>query len=424
MYELLLHFAWKNRLLATDHYTACTGESVEIVSPGMHNSDGGPDFTHARIRIDDTLWAGNIELHLHASDWEKHKHHLDPAYNNVILHAVYENDRICHTQSGRRIPTIALQIRNPIEDQYIRLLQNSDPIRCRHYLKHLDTTLMRYWLGTLSIERLGLKTGQILEQVKTLKNNWEEAFYINLAKNFGLRINTLPFELLAKSLPLNILSKHRMNLFQLEALLFGQSGFLQQQYHDDYFKRLRKEYHYLQSKYKLRPIPSSIWKFMRLRPANFPTLRIAQLAALLHQSDKLFMATMHMNSIEEIFTTYVPEVSEYWKKHYTFDRSAQKSSPGNMGKASVILLILNAIIPFKFAYAKRKNHAGMKENSLALLENLPPENNRTMKIWKEAGLLPLNASDSQALLQLTNNYCRELRCLKCQIGNLIITTGF
>ncbi len=417
---MLLQYIWKNSLLTLSRYTACTGEHIEIVSPGTLNRDGGPDFTDAKIRIDGTLWAGNVEIHSRASDWEKHRHDSDPAYDNVILHAVFENDRPCFTSTGRRIPGISLQVAPGIERNYRMLLKSSQPVRCERELGNLDPFLISFWFNSLSVERIRDRTHQIFELMDSMHNSWESAFYIHLARSFGLRINALPFELLAKSLPYTILLKHKHSIHQIESLLFGQAGFLDREDADPYFRSLQKEYLFLKKKYRLTPLPPGIWKFMRLRPANFPTRRIAQFAALLQKNERLFDQTMRDYDLSHILTTYSAEVSDYWKKHYTFGKGTPVDNSGKMGKSSLYLLISNSIVPFKFACGIRSGREALKENAVNILEELPAEMNHTIRYWKNLGIKIRHAGDSQAVLQLANHYCREARCLDCQIGNRII----
>jgi hypothetical protein len=421
MHETLLHYIWKNSLHSQREYLACTGERIEILDPGKHNSDGGPDFTDARIRINDTTWAGNVEIHVRSSEWEIHKHHVDAAYNNVILHAVYENDRPCFTATGRRIPGISLQIGASLEHNYAELINNRNLIRCREKLHRVDSQLISLWMSTLSIERLQAKIQGINDILKSVNNNWEEAFYIHLARSFGLKINALPFELLAKSTPLKIISKHCRNLEQTEALLFGQAGLLDVPGTDEYTRTLQKEYLYLQKIYQLNSIPPGIWKFLRLRPANFPTLRIAQFASLIYHAKWLFSVTMMADSICKLISLYACSASNYWKSHHTFGKRTSKEISGTPGKNTRLLLIVNTVIPFMFAFGQYKCDESLKNKALQLLEETPAETNRIIKKWAEAGIVCRHAADSQALLHLSTSYCETGDCLKCRIGNQILT---
>ena len=423
MHEALLQYIWKNQLISQNIYKACTGESVEIVHPGKQNSDGGPDFTEARIKLNNTLWVGNIEIHVRSSEWHEHHHQNNPAYNNVILHVVYENDKPCFNASGRRIPSISLQIEPRIHENYTALIQNNSVIRCSNVLPGVDKQLIYFWLNTLSVERLEEKTHAITSLYRATKNSWEEAFYIHLARSFGLKVNTLPFELLAKSLPLSVVAKHADNLLQLEALFFGQSGLLPTNSTDEYTAGLTAEYNFLRKKYLLTPIAPELWKFLRMRPGNFPSLRIAQFTALIHRSTKLFSRSMHASTLDELLDLFDCRVSEYWKNRYNFSQTVQKGATGQLGKSSRILLILNTVIPFMFAFGSHTNNDTCRETAVCLLEEIPAESNRKVNDWKKLGIACRHAADSQALLQLTNCYCEPVNCLKCSIGHQFITNN-
>ncbi len=290
MKEEVLHYVWRTRRFDFQNLITTEGEAVEIIAPGTHNTHAGPDFFDARVRIGGTLWAGNVEMHLVASEWETHRHGEDRAYDNVVLHVVWEEDLPVLRSNGERIPCIELKKRIPaaLIKTYRELLHNEHWIPCQHHFHRVPDITRQVWLDRLMVERLEAKTAFIAESLERTQQHWEETFYQILARNFGLKVNAEPFEALARSLPLNLLSKHKNNLLQLEALLFGQAGLLEGVFEDDYPQRLQKEYAFLQHKYSLQPIAGSSWKFLRMRPANFPSLRIAQFATLIHQSAHLF----------------------------------------------------------------------------------------------------------------------------------------
>lgn len=419
MQEALLQYIWKNSLFQQDRCITDTGEVVTILDTGMHNSDGGPDFTNARIEINGTIWAGNVEVHVNASDWYAHKHHTDRAYNNVILHAVARTDKECLNAAGRQVPCLNLQYDKRIERKYRKLITNPTSIHCCNDLHKLDRTLISFWLSALAIERLQSKTSAVKELLSSTKNNWEEAFYIYTAHSFGLKINTLPFELIAKSISIKILSLHSNNLAQLEALFFGQAGFLEGDASDEYQESLKKEYNYLKAKYRLKPIENHLWKFLRLRPTNFPTIRIAQFCSLIYRSKHLFSRTIECYTPEQLISLYHCGVSEYWKNHYTFGNPS-KSTEKVIGKETINTLIINTIIPFMFIYGGQKNDAALCEKAVRLLELLPSEINRLTRTWTEHGIHPRNAAESQALIQLSTGYCEIKRCIECQIGHLVL----
>jgi hypothetical protein len=419
MQEALLQYIWKNSLFNKKTYRTDSGESITIIHPGIQNTDGGPDFTDARIKIDDTTWAGNVELHKNASEWYLHNHHTDRAYNNVILHVVIHADKICIDANGRRIPSITLEFNEGIEKRYKRLITDPSPIPCRKNLFKLDLNLISFWLSALTIERLQLKISEIQEILSLTKNNWEEAFYIQLATSFGLKINTLPFELIAKSIPLKILTHYSDNLLLTESLFFGQAGFLDGEIKDRYYEILKKEYHFLKKKHSLIPIENHLWKFLRLRPSNFPTVRIAQFCALMYKSKSLFSSTVECESTDQLLCLYECQVSEYWENHFTFGKQSEKSKK-KLGKNTVNSIIINTIVPFMYIYGKNKNHSEIQEKALRFLEYLAPENNYITRKWIQCGIPVRNAFESQALIQLLTRYCREKRCIECQIGHLIL----
>lgn len=419
MQEALLHYIWKNSLFESRDYLADTGEKISIVDPGKHNTDSGPDFANAKVKINDTLWAGNVEIHKKTSDWNQHQHQKNAAYDNVILHASLQNDKACINSQGRRIPCIEISFDPKIEHQYSYLINRDTMIPCHEFLPALHTSLITFWLSALTIERLSVKTDYILKLLKLTKNNWEETYYINLARSFGLKINAVPFELLAKVTPLKTIIKHCHSKFELEALFFGQAGFLQEPLLDEYHSSLHKEYIYLKKKYSLNGIESHLWKYLRLRPSNFPTIRIAEFCSLMHKSKRLFSITMKSKTIGELLETYSCSVSDYWKNHYKFGKETEKKNK-TLGLNTRMSLIINTIVPFMFIYGDHKNNGQLKEKAIRLLELIPPEVNRIINKWSEYKIKCRHAGDSQALLQLTNEYCNRKRCLECQIGNLIL----
>ena len=419
MQEALLHYIWKHSFFDNTEYTADTGEKIKVLETGMHNHDGGPDFTNAKVMIDGTLWAGNVELHIKSSDWQNHGHHKNAAYDNVILHVVEIIDNTCISCSKRQIPSIKLRYNKKIERRYNELICREDLIGCSESLISLNMSLISFWLSALAIERLYSKTQNIQSTLATVQNNWEEAFYIHLARSFGLKINSVPFEMLAKSIPLKILAKHSNDFFQLEALLFGQAGFLEGEPEDEYQSHLASEYLHLKNKYQLKNIEVHVWKFLRLRPSNFPTIRIAEFCSLINNSKSLFSKILECTTVKEVHELFRYSVSGYWKNHYTFGKkSLQKDK--FIGNRFIDSISVNVIIPFMFVYGDRKNIEELKDRAIRLLEEIAPENNNIIRKWKNYNIDPRHAADTQALLQLANEYCENKRCLECQIGNLIL----
>ena len=420
MTEDFLQYIWQHRLYLPEGNLTSEDEPVEPLQPGQPNKHAGPDFMDARVRIGGTLWAGCVEIHLRSSDWERHGHHIDPAYNNVVLHVVYRHDADTYNARRQKIPVMELHFDACYFDNYNRLTDSKERIVCRDELRHLDNFSLVSWLERLSIERLEQKSEAIMQTYTATGNHWEETLYQRLARNFGFSLNALPFESLAKSLPLHILLKHRDHLQQIEALLFGQAGMLaDEQIVDAYYVELRKEYLYLQKKYNLEPIDRFLWKFLRLRPINFPTLRVAQFAALIHRNEHLFSQIMEAKSVDTFENLFDLQASAYWDTRYVFGKESPKRNK-TFGKTSVHAILINTVAPFFFVYGKARGKDDFCTRAVNLLESLPPEKNSILARWEESGMLNSDAFTSQALLQLDNEYCQPRRCLSCAIGNRIV----
>ncbi|MBL7969677.1 MAG: DUF2851 family protein [Prolixibacteraceae bacterium] len=423
MKEEFLQFIWKHSLFTKNELKTTDGRAVEIITTGQPNTDSGPDFFNAKIRIGDTIWAGNIEIHQKSSHWFLHKHDADPAFDNVILHVVEQHDKPVRVKD-HEVPTLEITYPTEILQNYEELLRSEKWIACEEKLQEYDPFLIRFWFSSLMIERLQSKTDDIVAILKQNQNNWNETFYQLLARNFGMKTNSLPFELLAKSLPLQILSKHKNDLFQTEALLFGQSGLLNETLlGDDYFLSLRKEYSFLYKKYNLSGIESHLWKFMRLRPVNFPTIRIAQLAMLIHHSSALFSRILETENMDDLRKLFSVKASEYWDSHYRFNKISEENHPKVLGETAFENLVINTIVPLLFVYGDQHLDQKMKDRALLLLENLAPESNQIIRKWHELGIESRSAFETQALLQLKNRYCDRKKCLNCQLGAKIITTA-
>jgi hypothetical protein len=421
--EDFLHYVWKFRLFERADLRTEDGEVLEIFSTGVHNTDSGPEFQNARVKIGETLWAGNVEVHLSASDWQKHGHTTDDAYNNVILHVVYNNDLPLVLSSGRKVPTLQLNNRIPAElyNRYHQMVfGNQSIIPCEASIGGIDGLIMHNWLTRVLVERLEKKSTAVLNTLALNRGDWEETFYQVLAANFGFKTNALPFELLAKSLPHVTLGKHKNNPMQIEALIFGQSGFLDGDLKDDYPVKLKKEHDFLRKKYNLKPIESHLWKFMRLRPQNFPTIRLAQFAALVVNSNHLFSKMLEIKDVDALRNLFASiKTNDYWDDHFRFDVPS-KSSPKTMGASSVDILLINTIALFLFSYGKHNQQQYYISRSLKLLENLPAEKNNITGDFANLGVKITNAFESQALLELKNNYCNYKKCLHCGVGNKIL----
>ena len=420
MKEDLLHYVWQYGLFETESLKTTDGEKIEIIDRGRKNDDAGPDFFNAKIRIGGTLWAGNVEIHISSVDWNRHNHHNDKSYNSVILHVVEKADRSVYRQNGEEIPQLEIMIREEIKERHELLLSSNQWIRCESMWEQLPPEFIKIHLDKLLNERFVRKTDAILKHLAQNNNDWEETFYIFLARNFGMNTNSLPFEMLAKSLPLSCLGKHKDNLAQIEALLFGQAGLLSGETDDEYFRLLRKEYLFLRQKFSLSPIDPSLWKFAKMRPVNFPTIRIAQFAALTHRSRKLFSQLLETGDLMELRRFFQHEASDYWKNHYVFGEVSPKRKKV-IGEESIDVLLINTLIPFLFAFSIKKDRPEILERAYALLEKIAPERNSIIEKWKLLGVNVENAYDTQALLELKKRYCDEKKCMQCGIGYRLLS---
>ena len=421
MRESFLHFLWRTRRFDAQNLITTESQPIEIQVAGEYNSHAGPDFFNARLRIADTVWAGNVEMHLRSSEWLVHGHSKDPAYDNVVLHVVFEEDQPILRSTGERIPCLELQGRIPpkLLENYERLEHEAAWIPCAHFFHQVPDIIRLNWLDRLMVERLELKTAVLAEVLQMTENHWEESFYRTLARNFGLKVNADPFEALARSLPLMILARHRSSLLQLEALLFGQAGYLEEKHTEEWPNELVREYRHLAHKYGLEPLAVSQWKFLRLRPANFPTVRLAQFAALVHQSAHLFSKILEANDLREIENLFSVQPSPYWRNHFQFDKPSVKREK-LFGRDFIHLLVINTIVPFLFHYGKTRDFEEPQKRALNLLEELPPELNTIIDGWAEMGITARNAFQTQALIQLKTKYCDQKRCLECAIGSTIL----
>ncbi|MCG8698175.1 MAG: DUF2851 family protein [Bacteroidales bacterium] len=420
MREDFLHYIWKNSDVVNTQYQADTGEVIKVIDEGIPNNDQGPDFLNAKIEIDGTLWAGTIEIHIDSADWYNHRHQDNPGYDNVILHVVDKITKPVKNSQGRAVPTIKLIYPNNLKEKYQLLINSNTPIRCAKELPDIDNFRIQFWISGLTIERIEQKTNLINQYLTCTSNNWNEAFYVGLARYFGMNVNAEPFEMLARSLPLLVISKHQQNIMQLEALLFGQAGLLPQEPKDEYSKKLVDEYKFLCHKYKLQPLDKHLWKFHRLRPMNFPTVRLSQFASLIHKSSHLFSKILESNTVEKLSKLFKCEASDYWQTHYQFGIESKKTKKA-MGKGMIESLLINTIIPFIFIFGKKHSNEKLADKAMELLEALPAEKNKIISDWTELGFKCDNASISQSLIQLRKNYCDKRRCINCQIGHLILS---
>jgi hypothetical protein len=418
MEEAFIHFVWKFQHFRRSGLKTDTGLPIVVFETGYENKDAGPDFKSAKIKIGEMVWNGHIEIHTKASDWRRHKHQQDQAYDNVILHVVWSNDEVVKRNDGTTIPT--MEIKNLVDSdlilRYRKLLTPASEILCSSYLPHISTLTAYGMMDKALTARLETKSGIILRDIALTDNNWEEIAWRLVARNFGFRTNADAFGDLAKTLPINILKKESNNLLTVEAMLFGQAGLLDEKPVDDYSQTLQTEYLFKARKYGLeRRLHRHQWKFLRLRPANFPTIRIAQLAKLVSANPSLFSLFTAQLPPKELKNAFAVHQSAYWHKHYDFNKPS-KTVIGNLGLSSIENILINTAVPLLFAYGIYKDNDELKERSVNLLSEIRAENNRIIRKWKDAGLAAKSAFDSQALIGQFHDFCKKKRCLQCQVG--------
>lgn len=413
--EQLLHYVWKHKIFPLKELKTTTGQQVEVIDTGLANTDAGPDFFNAKLKLDGVLWIGNIEIHERSSDWFKHGHHADASYNSVILHIASEIDTEISRSNGERIPQIQLICPEAVRTNYKELLETDSYPPCYRIIPSLPPFTAHSWMTALQMERFEQKATLLNERLKRCQGNWEDAFFITLARNFGFGLNGDAFETWAHRLPFRAVDKHRNDLFQIEAIFFGQAGILEDSDGDGYYLRLKKEYTYLQHKFGLIPMDASLWRFLRLRPANFPHIRIAQLACLYHRAYGLLSRIMETETLQGVRDILKGGTSEYWLTHYTFGGSSP-SRPKTLSNTSLDLLIINTVVTFLYAYGLHKGNRVLCARAGSFLEELKAENNYITRMWEQCGMKASNAADSQALIQLKKEYCDKKKCLYCRIG--------
>jgi hypothetical protein len=427
MNEFFLHYIWKYQLYNITDLRTTSGDTLRILKPGEHNSNAGPDFFNGRIQCNGVVIAGNIEVHFSSSDWKKHDHQKDKSYQNVILHVVYNDDAPVISASRERILTLELRHRIPkvMTERYEDLQQLQPFIPCQQHFASIDKFTRETWLQRLLIERLEEKCLVLQQLLDETYGNWEHAFYIALAKNFGFKINAVPFELTARSIPYHVISKSRNSLPRMEALLFGAAGYLQDnRIRHKYYKSLRDEFKFLQEKHGLQIIDVSLWKLLRLRPANFPQLRLAQFAALLYRNKNLLGDILEKKDaagIKKIIRD--AEASEFWHSHYTLQKNTSsllRKVPSSPGEESVDNILINTLAPFIFLYGRNRMRHDLQDLAVELLEKLNPEQNQIIRKFEALGSGAKSSGESQALLQLKKHYCDLRRCLECGIGLKIL----
>jgi len=418
MTEKLLHFIWKFQYFNQHDLHTESGEPIRIIRQGTHNHHQGPDFSNGAIQIAGIILYGNIELHCQTSDWLKHGHTQDEHYAGVILHVVWEDD----LQDSNKVPLPLLVLHNRVAklllQRYSELMLESDQLHCKNFLPVLDNLNWVSWKERLALERLAAKAKCIRDSLESCNNHWEEVLWRLMAAGFGMKNNADFFERVAVSIPLSVLNKHRNQIHQLEAMILGQANLLSQAFTESYPIMLQKEYWFLKNKYSLQVLKGAPY-FLRMRPASFPTIRLAQLAMMMHTSNHLFSLILETQDLGLIKVQLNVTCNDYWHYHYLLDRETGYR-PKQAGKAMVSHLIINSIIPILFAHGSYYQNVQEKEKAIAWLTELEFENNAITRAWQSRGIRIEHALDSQALIQLTGHYCEPLRCLECAVGNRIL----
>lgn len=428
--EKLLHYAWKHRMVPLKALQTTDGQDLEIVDPGLSNADSGPDFFNAKVRIGNQMWAGNVEIHLRSSDWYRHGHDTDEAYDNVILHVASVIDSPVVTSNGKELPQLQLDIPADLYTRYQQLQRTENYPRCYPVIPEMDIFRVHSWMDALLCERLQERAELVMQRLEAVNGDWEQALFVTMARNFGFGLNGDAFETWAKRIPLDKVRKHRDDLFQIESIFLGQAGLLTAEAlppncrecgaKDEYFLRLQREYAYQQRLFDLpMPVAHSMWKYLRLRPQNFPHIRLAELAWMYHRGDILLQSMIEAVKKDEplkaLRSLLKAETSEYWRTHVMFGSMVKERSL-RLSTSSQNLIIINTVVPMLYAHAIRHDNQEMKDRLMDLLTMLPAENNFILRQWQQCGLKVDNAADSQALIQLKRQYCDRLDCLRCVFG--------
>ena len=423
--EQLLHYTWKHKLYPLKELTTSDGQRVEIIDPGLHNRNAGPDFFNAKIRIGSTMWVGNVEIHDKSSYWYQHGHDKDSRYDNVVLHVAAELDTEVMKSNGEYVPQLQLSVPDDVLTHYDELQKTDEYPPCYKVIPHLSALIIHSWMAALQTERLEQKTEAIRKRAELCNGSWEDAYFVTLARNYGFGINGEVFEQWAYNIPLNAVAHHRDDLFQIEAIFMGQAGLLEldsiPEYYqkdalnDGYFAKLRNEYQYLAHKFSMKPIDFKLWRFLRLRPQNFPHIRISQLANLYYQQKAGLSQLMECETLDELKNVLKSQVTPYWETHYTFGSTSPKNEK-HLSYGSINLLMINTAIPMLFAYGRHTSKEVLCDRAFDFLEQLKAENNHIIRMWQQVGLPVKTAGDSQALIQLKKEYCDKKECLRCRFG--------
>lgn len=421
--EEIFQILWGSRMLGIP-LSLENGESVRVIDPGTLNRNSGPDFFNAKVKIGDKVWVGNIEIHMKASDWHRHGHDSDPAYENVILHVVALSDTFIIRQDGSAIPQLKITLPEKFYKTFAHLTSTSPEIKCASRLKDIEGMRRTDWLESLKIERIQQKGARIEETLKTLNGDWNGACFITLARGLGFGLNSLPFEMLASSINLNHLRRHTDNILQMEAILFGQAGLLDPMTNttDRRYQLMCREYQFLARKYSMKPIPKTAWKFSRIRPQNLPYRRIALLAKAMADTPDLLNRILTTGGEDErLRPIFRWQVDSYWSRRLTFGGDGQTdANPPTLSDSSINILLINVVAPILYTYALLHSDHNLKEAAVNLMLTLPPEKNTIIREWQKLGFQPKDAADSQALIHLKKEYCERHDCLHCRFGNHLL----
>ena len=418
MQEDFLQYLWKYGLFPADKLFTPEHDKVEILAPGQLNTDAGPDFLMARIRIGETVWAGHVEIHVKASDWYRHNHNADPAYDPVVLHVVYEADCNVKRSNGDQVPMVAIPVKPSYLDNYHRILSTMSPVPCETSWQKIDPSEVENWIVNMGIERMQHKSGEVFSRLARNKGGWEETWFQSVTRSFGFGINQDSFDRLGQSIPVAVIRATGSNLFRLEAILFGQADLIPVRKPDPYSRALMTEYGFVRHKFNLVGVKNPGWKFLRMRPSNFPTVRIAQLAAFLADNTER-LETVLGDTSTGMNLRFDGPVSAYWKMHYDFGK-VWEGGPAGFGAETINLFMINAVLPFRASYDNRNGDNGAWERWMEALEKLPAENNRITRVWSGYGYRVPSAFYSQAFFHLLTNYCQGRHCLTCHIGQFLI----
>ena len=421
MNEALLQTIWKYKLVGQSQFIGTKNEAIEIISIGEHNQDSGPDFFNSKLSVDGIVLAGNVEIHIKTSDWLKHKHQQNKVYDNLILHVVYEHD--VELQQNLQHNVSVLELKNYIKpsllQQYQAIEFSKQPIACGKSITTVPEFEWAMWLERLAITRIEQKTETIYQVFENYQHHYEDTLFVSLCRNFGFKINNDAFELLGKSIPFTILKKYADNSTQLEALLFGVAGFLEDTFMDAYPKLLQNEFEFLKQKHQLVSLKKELWKFSKTRPANFPTIRLSQLAFIIHKQQSLYHLLETKTALPKLKEFFSAETSTYWQTHFKFDTLSDNSIK-QLGNSAFQSIVINTIVPFLVFMGKQTTNDSYTEYALDLLTQLPAEENSKTNYYKELGIKTDNALQSQAQIHLYDNYCKPKSCLQCNVAKFLL----